>query len=140
MTLIEAGTKAPDIQGENLTGGAVKLSDYQGKRAVALVFPPVNVDPGRVQATNALYRDVRDDVELIAMYKKFPSKQMAKMFLKQMGVQFPVVLDESGDTFKAYGVEKPPAAVYVDQEGTVVATSDTGDLSEIGEEIKAKLL
>ncbi len=140
MALIEAGTEAPEVQGENLTGSDVKLADYQGKRAVALVFPPVNVDPGRVKSTNSLYQEVRDQVELIAVYKKFPSKQMAKMFLQQMGVQFPVLLDESGAAYEAYGVEKPPAAVFIDKAGTVVASSAEGDLGKIGEEIKAKLL
>ncbi|MBS1251625.1 MAG: Thiol-disulfide oxidoreductase ResA [Anaerolineales bacterium] len=140
MALLEAGTAAPEIQGENLTGGPVKLADYAGKRAVALVFPPVNVDPASVSSTNALYQDVRDDIEIIAVYKKFPSKQMAKMFLKQMGVQFPVLLDESGAAYEAYGVEKPPAAYYIDKEGNIVAASAIGDLGEIADDIKAELL
>lgn len=140
MALLEAGNTAPEIKGENLTGGSAKLADYEGKRAVVLLFPPVNVDPARVNATKTLYQEVRDDVEIIAMYKKFPSKQMAKMFLKQMGVQFPVLLDESGEVYETYGVEKPPAAFYIDEAGEIVASSAEGDIDEIEAEIKSKLL
>lgn len=140
MALIEAGTEAPEVQGENLTGSDVKLADYQGKRAVALVFPPVNVDPGRVKSTNSLYQEVRDQVELIAVYKKFPSKQMAKMFLQQMGVTFPVVLDESGVAYEAYGVEKPPAAFFINKEGEIVGSGAEGDVEEIESSVKQHLL
>lgn len=140
MALLDAGTPAPEIEGENLTGDPIKLADLKGKRSVVLVFPPVNVDPARVNATKALYQTVRDNVELIAVYKSFPSKQMAKMFLQQMGVTFPVVLDESGAAYEAYGVEKPPAAFYINQDGEIVASGTEGDLAEIEAGVKQYLL
>ena len=140
MALLEAGNAAPEISADNLTGGPIRIEDYQDKRAVVVVFPPVNVDPARVKAFNTLYQNIRDDVEIIAVYKKFPSKQMAKMFLQQMGVQFPVLLDESGAAYEAYGVEKPPAAFYVDKDGNIVTSSAEDDLDKIEESIKQQLL
>lgn len=140
MALLGPETQAPEIEGENLTGDAVKLADYKGKRSVVLLFPPVNVDPARVNATKSLYQDVRDGVEIIAVYKKFPSKQMAKMFLQQMGVNFPVLLDESGAAYEAYGVEKPPAAFFVNQEGEIVASGAEGDVEQIKAGIEENLL
>ncbi len=140
MALLEAGTPAPEIEAENLTGGPVKLANYKGKRPVVLVFPPVNVDPARINATKNIYQSLRDKVELIAVQKTVPSKQMAKMFLQQMGVQFPVLLDESGAAFKAYGVEKPPAVFYINAAGVIVASGTEGDLGEIEAGVKEYLL
>ncbi|MFQ5341444.1 MAG: peroxiredoxin family protein [Anaerolineae bacterium] len=140
MALLDAGTPAPEIEAENLTGGPVKLADYKGKRPVVLVFPPVNVDPARINATKSIYQNLRDKVEIIAVQKTVPGKQMAKMFLQQMGVQFPVLLDESGAAFKAYGVEKPPAAFYINIDGEIVASGAEGDLDEIEAGVKEHLL
>lgn len=140
MALLEPGTPAPEIEGENLTGDPVKLSELKGQRSVVLLFPPVNVDPARINATKALYEKYRDAVELIAVQKTVPSKPMAKMFLKQLGVEFPVVLDESGTTFKAYGVEKPPAAFFINRDGVIVATGTEGDLEAIEAGIQEHLL
>jgi peroxiredoxin len=140
MALLNAGAPAPEIDAENLTGGPVKLADYKGKRPVILVFPPVNVDPARINATKILYQNMRDAVELIAVQKTVPSKQMAKMFLQQMGVQFPVLLDESGAACEAYGVEKPPAAFYINTDGEIVASSTDGDLDQLEAGVKQYLL
>ncbi|MFQ5856547.1 MAG: peroxiredoxin family protein [Anaerolineae bacterium] len=140
MALLDAGTPAPEIEAENLTGEPVKLADYKGKRPVVLVFPPVNVDPARINATKSLYQNLQDKVEFIAVQKTVPSKQMAKMFLQQMGVQFPVLLDESGATFAAYGVEKPPAAFYISADGEIVASGTEGDLDQIQSGVKEYLL
>lgn len=140
MTLLGPGSQAPDIEAENLTGDSVKLADYKGERSVVLLFPPVNVDPGRVNATTSLYQDIRDDVEIIAVYKSFPSKQMAKMFLQQMGVKFPVLLDESGAALEAYGVEKPPAAFFINKDGELVASGAEGEVEEIRANVEQYLL
>lgn len=139
MALLEAGTPAPEIQGENLTGEPVKLADYEGKRPVVLVFPPMVTDPARVNAYKAFYQNVRDKVEVIAIYERFPSKQMAKMFLRQMGVQFPVLLDEAGASFTAYGVEKPPATFYINTEGEIVASEAGGELEQVEANIQKYL-
>lgn len=140
MALLDAGTPAPEIEAENLTGNPVKLADYKGKRSVVLLFPPVNVDPARINATKALYRNVQNKVEIIAVQKTVPSKQMAKMFLQQMGVQFPVLLDESGAAFQAYGVEKPPAAFFINVAGEIIASGTEGDLAQIEANITEYLL
>lgn len=140
MALLDAGTPAPEIEAENLTGDPVKLADHKGKRSVVLLFPPVNVDPARVNATKSLYQSVQDKVEIIAVYKSFPSKQMAKMFLQQMGVKFPVLLDESGTAYETYGVEKPPAAFYINTDGEIVASGTEGDVAEIEASVREFLL
>lgn len=140
MPLLEPGTLAPEIDAENLTGDPIKLSDLKGQRGVVLLFPPVNVDPARINATKALYAKYRDSVELIAVQKTVPSKPMAKMFLQQLGVTFPVLLDESGASFAAYGVEKPPAAFFINREGEIVASATEGELEEIEAGIQQYLL
>ncbi len=140
MALLSPGSPAPELEAENLTGGPVKLADYKGKRPVVLVFPPMNVDPARINQTKALYEKVRDQVEFIAVQRSVPSKQMAKMFLQQMGVQFPVLLDESGAVSAAYGVEKPPAAFFINAEGEIVAAVAEENLDQIEEQVKQYLL
>lgn len=140
MALLEPGTEAPEVRGENLTGGPVQLKDFQGRQAVALLFPPMTVDPTQINATKSLHNELRDDVAIVVVQKQVPSKQMASMFLKQMGVQFPVILDESGASMKAYGVEKPPAAFYIDAQGKIAGASTLADLQQIRREIEEYLL
>lgn len=140
MALLEPGTAAPEVRGENLTGGPVQLEDFEGRRAVALLFSPANVDPTQINATNALHKELQDKVAIVVVQRKVPSKQMATMFLKQMGVQFPVILDESGASLEAYGVEKPPAAFYIDAQGEIVGASAIADLQQIRREIEDHLL
>ena len=139
MALLSAGSPAPELEAENLTGGPVKLADYKGKRPVVLFFPPMNVDPVRINQTKALYEKMRDKVEFVAVQRSVPSKQMAKMFLQQMGVQFPVLLDESGAISAAYGVEKPPAAFFINVAGEIVAAVAEGDLEQVEELVQQYL-
>jgi thiol:disulfide interchange protein len=40
-------------------------------------------------------------------------------FLQEFGVTYPIVLDESGDTFKTYNVLGLPTTVFVDRDGIV---------------------
>jgi peroxiredoxin len=140
MALLEAGTTAPEVRGENLTGGPVQLADFKDRRAVALLFSPATVDPSQINATNSLHKELQDSVAIVVVQRKVPSKQMATMFLKQMGVQFPVILDESGASLEAYGVEKPPAAFYINSQGEIVGSSAIADLKQIKREIEDCLL
>ncbi len=45
MAIIEAGAQAPDFSLESQDGDTIKLSDYQGKKNVLLVFYPLDFTP-----------------------------------------------------------------------------------------------
>lgn len=127
MALLTPGTPAPDFQAQNLTGPDVSLAALKGHKPIVLVFPPANVDPGRINATKALYERIKADVELLVMQRFVPTVMMAKAFLQQLGVTFPVLLDDTGAIHNLYGVEKPFVTYYINKEGNIVHVSGPDD-------------
>ncbi len=127
MPLLTPGTPAPEFQAQNLTGPDVSLAALKGKKPIVLVFPPANVDAGRINATKGLYQRVKDDVELLVIQRFVPTVMMAKAFLQQLGVTFPVLLDDTGAVHSLYGVEKPFVTYYINKEGTIVHVSSPED-------------
>ncbi|OGO43488.1 MAG: hypothetical protein A2Z04_07140 [Chloroflexi bacterium RBG_16_57_9] len=127
MPLLTPGTPAPDFQAQNLTGPDVSLAALKGQKPIVLVFPPANVDAGRINATKGLYERIKGDVEVLVMQRFVPTVAMAKVFLQQLGVTFPVLLDDTGAVHKLYGVEKPFVTYYIDQAGNIVHASGPED-------------
>jgi len=135
MALLTVGTAAPDIKLMNLTGAAITLADLKGKKAAVVIFPEVNVEPARTRGVQGIYTKYREQVEIIAIQRSVPSVPMAKVFLQQMAITFPILLDDKGEVHKAYGVEKPTVAYFVDKNGVIVGVGEM-----IGQKADASVL
>ncbi|NJN97966.1 MAG: TlpA family protein disulfide reductase, partial [Anaerolineales bacterium] len=46
-------------------------------------------------------------------------KDQIPAFLDEFGITFPIVLDETGDTAKAYNILGLPTSIFIDRNGTV---------------------
>lgn len=105
---LENDTQAPDFELANQFGELVRLSDFRGKTAVALVFFPFafsGVCTGELcelRDNIELFNDRR--VQLIAV--SVDSKYTLKAWSDQEAFTFPLLTDfwPHGDTAKAYGV------------------------------------
>ena len=101
-------TKAPDFELPNQFGEHVRLSDFRGKKAVALVFFPLafsstcTTELCQLRDNLDLFRD--DSVELIGI--SVDSKATLRAFADAEGYTFTLLADfwPHGDVSKEYGV------------------------------------
>ncbi len=112
--MLEIGTPAPEIVGENLSTDNFSWAALQGKKSAVLVFSTSAINPAEVMALRGMYERYRDQIEVITFLRSVPSTGMARIFIRQMGISWPVILDRDGHVFQEYGVVNPPAVYFVD--------------------------
>jgi peroxiredoxin len=126
---VAIGDKAPDFELVNQHGETVKLSSFQGKKPVVLVFYPLSFS-GTCTGELCELRDniaafESKDVELMAI--SVDSKFAQKMFAEKEGYKFHVLADfwPHGAVAQAYGVFKEDAGIairgtfLIDKEGVI---------------------
>ena len=126
---VAVGDKAPDFELVNQHGDSVKLSSFQGKKPVVLVFYPLSFS-GTCTEELCELRDnfsafESKDVELMAI--SVDSKFTQKLFAEKEGYKFQVLADfwPHGGVAQAYGVFKEEAGIalrgtfLIDKEGVI---------------------
>lgn len=119
MALLEVGASAPSFKGLNLTGTEFVFDAVKGSKGVVLIFSPDQVNPAQTNVVKNVYEKNRAEVEFVSAIRKIPSVSMAKAFLQQLGIKFPVVYDPKEEIFRAYGVEKPVVIYAINKAGTI---------------------
>ena len=122
----EKGRAAPDFLLEKLDGGTLRLSDLQGK-AVLVNFWATWCQPCRSELPHlvAAYNRYRQEgLEIVAVNLQEDEDTIAG-FVEEFGMQFPVVIDRSGDVADKYHVIGIPTSFFIDRSG-VVRTIYTG--------------
>lgn len=103
--LLPVGAVAPDFQGRDPSGKAVKLSDVRGTKAV-VYFYPKDGTPGCTTEACA-FRDSFKRYEAAHVTLFGVSQDTAEnheQFTKDHKLPFPLVADEDGVLSRAYGV------------------------------------
>lgn len=124
MSLLAVGTPAPMFKGQNLVGPEINLENLKGKKPIVLIFGPDQVNPAQTNQTKSVYNKYRVNIEMIVTVRQVPSVAMAKAFLQQFGVNFPVLYDPKQEVYKAYGVEKPVAVYVIDKDGNIAYAAE----------------
>lgn len=126
---VAIGDKAPDFELVNQHGETVKLSSFQGKKPVVLVFYPLSFSGTCTEELCELRDNLSafesKDVELMAI--SVDSKYTQKLFAEKEGYKFQVLADfwPHGGVAQAYGVFKEDAGIAVrgtfliDKEGVI---------------------
>jgi peroxiredoxin len=115
-----AGAPAPDFVLKSSTGENLRLSEYRGD-VVMINFWATWCAPCRQEMPllDDLYaRYQRVGFTLLGVNIDDDSRRAMKM-IEELGVNFPVLFDESKDVSKLYEVEVMPTTILVDREGTV---------------------
>ena len=132
---VEIGKEAPDFELRASTGDTVKLSQYRGEKAVALVFYPFTftaVCHGELCALrDDLSRYEKADVQVLAISCDTAPAQ--KKWAEEEGYNFPVLADfwPHGKVAQEYGVFNDALGCamrhtfLVDKDGKIIDHFDT---------------
>jgi peroxiredoxin len=120
LTII--GKQAPDFHLPALDGHTVSLSDFHGKRLAVIFWASWNNGSHPAMTSIALfYRNNHpDDANFgFVAIAVGDEQKAAKDFADQNKITFPVLLDNSEATAKAYSVRSIPSAVVIDEKGKI---------------------
>jgi len=135
---IEIGSPAPEFELKDPSMAPVRLSDFQGKSAVALVFYPftfTGVCHGELCALRDEFSVFTDaGVQILAVSCDSPFVQ--QRWIDEEGFGFPVLSDfwPHGEVSRAYGVFNEDigcatrGTILIDADGIVVDVFGTDDL------------
>ena len=136
------GKPAPDFTLKTLDGNTLKLSDLRGK-AVVLNFwatwcPPCKVELPWFVDLQKQYGP--QGLQIVGISEDEGGKDKVAAFVKEMGVNYTVAVDDDTVAGKYGDVEDLPTTFYIDRNGKIVQFAmGLVDRSEIEDKMKAAL-
>jgi thiol-disulfide isomerase/thioredoxin len=117
--VVRVGDTAPVFQTVDLKGAAVSLDDYRG-RVVVINFwatwcPPCRVEMPELDAYQA---ELGDRIAILGVDMGEPPGAIVP-FVREYGLRFPILLDETGAIAASYGVAGLPTSLILDRSGVV---------------------
>lgn len=111
---------APELEGEWLVGGPVRLADLRGRPALVNVWASWCV-PCREEAPELARfdREMRGRAALVGIDFQ-DARGDALAFIREFRWRFPNVADPSGDLARRYGLVGLPTTFVLDAEGRIV--------------------
>ncbi|MGH7422299.1 MAG: redoxin domain-containing protein [Candidatus Methylomirabilales bacterium] len=117
----EVGYIAPDFALPSLGGQTVRLSDLRGK-AVLLNFWATWCAPCRLEmpTMDKAYQEYKSrGLEILAVSLDAGSNSVVKNFMRELKLDFPVLLDPDMEVLRLYRMVGIPASFLIDKQGIV---------------------
>lgn len=127
---LKIGDTAPEFKLTDTDGKEHKLSDFKGKVVVLEWFNPEcpfiikhHAESKKNMTFNKLYEDYNSKgVVFLAINSSAPGKQgngldLNKKMKTEYKLPFPILIDESGETGRAYGAKTTPHCFVINAEG-----------------------
>lgn len=127
------GFRAPDIALNNQDGSQFNLSDYHGQ-AVIVNFWATWCPPCRAEmpAMQQVYQEYQlQGLEILAVNSTSSDSLAAvTQFTTELGLTFPILLDEFGNTSQTYRVNALPTTFFINRDGIIEEIVYGGPMSE----------
>jgi len=120
-----AGQAAPDFTLTSLDGHTVHLSDYRGK-AVLLNFWATWCEPCKIEMpwfVELQNRYASDGLQVLGVAMDDASEEDIAKFVKEMGVNYPIVVGKEGVGSAYGGVQFLPETFYIGRDGKVISSA-----------------
>ncbi|MGB8540224.1 MAG: peroxiredoxin [Candidatus Acidiferrales bacterium] len=105
---ISVGSTAPDFTLKDQSQKEVKLSEFQGKKNVVLIFYPLDWSPVCTNEHTCLVNDMKrfDELDAQVLGVSVDSAWSHKAFAEKMGIKYPLLADfqPRGAVGEKYGV------------------------------------
>lgn len=121
---------APDFSLAKLGGGTISLAEFRGKKPVVVDFwaswcPNCRRDMPNL---NSYYKKYKDQIEVIGVNLQ-ESESTVQDFITSRDIAFPIALDPSGQTSRAFGIQYTNTHFLINKEGNLIRQIP-GDISE----------
>jgi peroxiredoxin len=120
---VKVGQAAPDFTLNDLDGKPVRLSDYKGK-AVFVNFFATWCTPCRSEMPDieAVWKANKDNGLVVLAVNLTNQDDLGdvQQYIRDLGLTFPVVLDQTGSVAALYRVVPIPTSFFIDRNGVVV--------------------
>ncbi|MHC0035521.1 redoxin domain-containing protein [Pseudoneobacillus sp. C159] len=115
---IEIGNEAPDFELKTLDGKTVKLSELKGQKVMlnfwATWCPPCKEE---MPAMQKFHEEKDNDVTILAV--NIDPQLNVQGFVEEMGITFPIPLDETDQVNTIYQVISIPTTFFIDTKGVI---------------------
>ncbi|KJJ83759.1 alkyl hydroperoxide reductase/ thiol specific antioxidant/ mal allergen [Candidatus Omnitrophus magneticus] len=122
---------------ENISGGKINLKDTLVDKDVILIFwatwCPYCVK--EIPDAKNFYSKNSDDIEVIGVNIQ-EAKNKVAAFAEKNGINYPIVLDKTGEIAQSYKVRGIPSIIAISKEGNIVYTGQ--NIFDAGEKLNAK--
>lgn len=120
-TGLEKGNLAPDFELKTVNGETVKLSELRGEKVLlnfwATWCPPCRAEMPDMQK----YHEEHDDGVILAVNLTETEQNLGQIesFLKEYGITFQILLDESTEVSSNYDAYALPTSYLINTDGTI---------------------
>jgi peroxiredoxin len=127
------GFPAPDFELSTTSGGTIHLADLRGQAVLVNLWatwcPPCREEMPAIEKVYNEYKDRGLVVLAINMtYQDDASRVMP--FVEEHGLTFPILVDETGDTGRAYQLRSLPSSFFIDRDGIINEVVIGGPMAE----------
>lgn len=127
------GFLAPDFTLDTLDGSQITLSDLRGKVVVVNLWaswcPPCRAEMPAIE--NVYQANKEQGLEVLAVNSTFQDNEAnAADFVKEMGLNFPILLDRDGGVSNRYQLRALPTTYFIDRQGIIRSVVPGGPMSE----------
>ena len=129
----QQGFLAPDFALKTSTGETVRLLDLRGQAVLVNLWatwcPPCRAEMQSIEKMYQQYKD--DDFTVLAVNMTYQDDPAAVMpFIREQGLTFPVLLDETAEMANAYQLRSLPSSYFIRRDGVINEVVIGGPMSE----------
>ena len=129
----QQGFPAPDFELKTSTGETIRLSDLRGQAVLVNLWatwcPPCRAEMQSIEKMYQQYKE--DDFTVLAVNMTYQDDPAAVMpFVKEQGLTFPILLDETGGMANAYQLRSLPSSYFIRRDGVINEVVIGGPMSE----------